>query len=233
MKTISIDFRFFLECDSSPFILFGNSGKIIYLNDVAEILLGYVTPKELYDVAISYAPKDFGYKTTRLEMQYDTFSFYAVNVAYENEEQIGLRLYHRPRTEPQHLKEIDKLPLTDINTLLEANITLFKLQNENDLELLTDQDLPPCRVDQNQFSKLLRKTLHNFRASDSIQISLKLIIGEYILIRDRREQIIQFSISANGRYTDGDTEIKEIAQDINAACILKEHAINIQIPYIQ
>jgi len=233
MNSISTDFRFFIESDSSPFILFGNTGKVLYLNSVAEILLGYVTQQELYDITVSYAPKDFGHKTTRLELQYDTFSFYAITVAYENEEQIGLRLYHKPRLDSANYKEMDKFPSTDINALLEANITLFKLQNENSLELLVDQDLPPFRVDQNRFSKLIRKALHAFRSSDSIQISLKLMVGEYVLINERRERIVQFTIKANGRYTDGDSEIKNIARDINATCILKEHALFLQIPFIQ
>jgi hypothetical protein len=233
MNSVSTDFQFFVECDSNPFILFGNTGKILYLNNIAEILMGYVIQQELYDIAVSYAPKDFGHKTTRLELQYDTFSFYAITVAYENEEQIGLRLYHRPRLDSANFKEMDKLPPTDINTLLEANIALFKLHNENNLELLADQDLPPCRIDQNQFSKLMRKTLHSFRASDSIRISLTLMVGEYVLIGNKRERIIQLTVTANGRYTDGDKEIKSIASQINTTCILKEHSAHLQVPFIQ
>ena len=232
MNSISTDFKFFIECDSSPFILFGNTGRILYLNTVAEILLGYVTQQELYDIAVSYAPRDFGDKTTRLDLQYNTFSFYAVTVAYENEEQIGLRLYHKPRLDTSNYEEMNKLPSTDINALLEANITLFKLQNENSLELLVDQDLPPCRIDQNRFSKLIRKSLHAYRASDSIQISLKLMVGEYVLIHGKRERIIEFRISANGRYADSDSEIRQIAHDINTTCILKEHSLRLQIPFI-
>ncbi|HHH37124.1 MAG TPA: hypothetical protein ENK77_00720 [Epsilonproteobacteria bacterium] len=233
MNSVSTDFQFFVECDSSPFILFRNTGKILYLNSVAEILLGYVNQQELYDIAISYAPKDFGYKTTRLELQYDTFSFYAITVAYENEEQIGLKLYHRPRLDLENYQEMDKLPLTDINILLEANIALFKLHNGNNMELLADQDLPPCRIDQNQFSKLMRKTLHSFRASDSIRISLTLMVGEYVLIRNKPERIIQFMITANGRYTDNDKEIKSIAEHTNTTCLLKEHTVRLQVPFVQ
>jgi hypothetical protein len=232
MNSVSTDFKFFIESDSSPFILFGNTGRILYLNNVAEILLGYATQQELYDIAVSYAPKDFGDKTTRLDLQYNTFSFYAITVAYENEEQIGLRLYHRPRLDSANYKEINKLPSADINALLEANITLFKLQNENSLELLVDQDLPPCRIDQNRFSKLIRKSLHSFRSSDSIHISLKLMVGEYVLIQGERERIIEFKINASGRYIDTDNEIKDLAHDINTTCILKEHSLHLQIPFI-
>jgi len=233
MNSLSTDFKFFIENDNSPFILFGNTGKILYLNGVAEILLGYVPQQELYDITVSYAPRDFGSKTIRLDLQYDIFSFYAITVAYENEEQIGLRLYHKPRFDSIEHKDLNKLPSTNINALLEANITLFKIQNQNSMELLVDQDLPPCRIDQNRFSKLMRKSLHAFRASDSIRISLKLMIGEHVFIQGERKPIIELRIVANGRYTDADNEIKSIARDINVTTVFKEHSIHLQIPFIQ
>ncbi len=233
MNSVSTNFKFFIEYDNSPFVLFGNTGKIIYLNTAAEILFGHVSQQELYDITVSYAPKSFGNKTTRLELQYDIFSFYALTVAYENEEEIGLRLYSKPRLDPRRDINTDKLPLTDLNTILEANITLLKLQNENNLTLLVDQDLPHCRIDQNSFSKLLRKTFESFRSSDSINISLKLVVGEYIIIQNRREPIVQFIIAANGRHVNTDEEIKAIASHINATCTLREFTISLQIPFIQ
>jgi len=233
MNSVSIDFKFFIECDNSPFIIFDDSGKIIYLNNSSEILLGYVSRQELYDITLSYAPKDFGSKTTKLELQYDAFSFYAVNVSYENEEQIALRLYHKPKLNSSKNIELDKFPMTDINVLLEANITLFKLKNSNHLQLLVDQDLPQCRIDQNEFSKLLRKVLNSFRSSDSIDISLKLLVGEYVIIQNRREHLVELHIKANGRYTDSDSEIRSISEQINTSCNLKEHTIKLQIPFVQ
>lgn len=233
MNLESTDFRFFIECDNSPFILFSSAGKILYLNNSAEILLGYVSRQELYDITVSYAPRDFGSKTTRLELQYEAFSFYALTVGYENEDEICLRLYHKPRIDIGRDLAVDKYPATDINTLLEANISLFRLQNNNALSLLVDQDLPPFKVDQNQFSKLLRKILDAFRASDSIAITLKLLVGEHIIIREKREPLVQLQVKANGRYTDGDEEIQTIARRCHIACTLKEHSIHIQIPFIQ
>ncbi|RLA71744.1 MAG: hypothetical protein DRG30_08165 [Epsilonproteobacteria bacterium] len=233
MNSVSTNFKFFIEYDNSPFILFNNTGKIIYLNTVAEVLFGYVGQQELYDIAISYAPKDFGDKTTRLELQYDIFSFYALTVAYENEEEIGLRLYSKPRLDPRRDIDTNKLPLTDLNIILEANITLFKLQNENKLTLLTDQDLPQCRIDQNSFSKLLRKTFESFRSSDSINISLKLVVGEYVIIQNKQEHIVQLFIAANGRHANSDEEIEAIASYINVSCTIKEFTVSLQIPFIQ
>ncbi len=233
MNTTSIDFRSFIEWDNNPFILFSNEGNIIYLNNAAEILFGYVTTKELYEISLSYAPQNFGYKTTSLTLNYDAFIFHAITVGYENEEQISLRLYNTPRIKTARKIEKDKLITTDINILLEANLALFRTKNSNPLKLLTDQELPAFKIDQNNFSKLLRKTLNAFRASDSIDISLKLLFGQHVIINDKKESIAQLSIVANGRYTDTDEEIRSLAEISQIKSVLKEHYIKLEIPLIQ
>jgi hypothetical protein len=230
---MDINFESFVEWDSSPFILFNNSGKILYLNNAAEILFGYVSKKELYDIAVSYAPQNFGYKTTSLSLNYDSFLFHAITVGYENETQISLRLYNTPRIKPTRKLETDKFITTDINILLEANIALFKTKNSNPLKLLTDQDLPAFKIDQNNFSKLLRKTLNAFRSSDSIDISLKLLIGQHVIIENKKEPIVQLAIKANGRYTETDDEIQLLAAESQIKSLLKEHSITLEIPLIQ
>lgn len=229
---MDINFESFVEWDSSPFILFNNSGKILYLNNAAEILFGYVSKKELYDIAVSYAPQNFGYKTTSLSLNYDSSLFHAITVGYENEEQISLRLYNTPCIKPTRKLETDKFITTDINILLEANIALFKTKNTNPLKLLTDQDLPAFKIDQNNFSKLLRKTLNAFRSSDSIDISLKLLIGQHVIIDGKKNPIIQLTIQANGRYTDTDNEIQHLAAESQIKSLLKEHSITLEIPLI-
>ncbi len=228
-----INFESFVEWDNSPFILFNNLGKIIYLNNAAEILFGYTSKKELYNIALFNAPQSFGYKTTTLSLSYDSFAFYAITVGYENEEQLSLRMYNAPRLEIASKAETKKLIATDINILLEANIALFKTKNSNKLQLLVDQDLPPFKIDQNNFSKLLRKTLNTFRSSDSIDISLKLLIGQHVIIENKKESIVQLSIKANGRYTDEDKEITSLASLGQIKCITKENAITLEIPLIK
>ncbi len=230
---MNINFEAFVEWDNSPFILFNNSGKIIYLNNAAEILFGYVSKQELYDIALSYAPQNFGYRTTSLTLTYDSFLFYAITVGYENENEISIRLYNTPRIKPTRKLETDKFITTDINILLEANIALFKTKNSNPLKLLTDQDLPAFKMDQNNFSKLLRKTLNAFRASDSIDISLKLLIGQHVIIENKKEPIVQLAIKANGRYSDTDGEIELVAAQSQIKSLLKERSITLEIPLIQ
>ena len=233
MNTLSIDFKPFIECDNSPFILFDAQGKIAYLNNAAEILMGYVNKKELYDITLAYAPKDYGYKTTTLALQYDTLHFYAITVGYQDEEHICIRLYHRPRLNKPNTLSSEKYVLTNINTLLEANITLFQMVNQNELSLLVDQDIPEFKLDQNHFSKLLRKTLHAFRASDSIHITLNFLVGEYIIINEKKEALIQLKIEANGRYNDEDRAIESLANKNHISTSFKEHSITLQIPFLR
>ncbi len=232
MNTTSINFKSFVEWDNSPFILFSNQGKIIYLNNASEILFGYVSKQELYDIALSYAPKFFGYKTTTLSLAYDSFLFYAITVGYENETEISLRLYNTPRLKPKHKLETKKLILTDINILLEANIALFRTKNTNPLKLLTDQDLPHLKIDQNNFSKLLRKAFNAFKSSDSMDVSLKFLIGKHVIIEEKKIAIVQLVIQANGRYNDADDEIQVLATQSQIKLILKENAIYLEIPLL-
>jgi len=233
MNSISTNLKFFIENDINPFILFDNNGKILYLNNASEVLLGYVSKKELYDITLSYAPKNFGFRTTRLELEYDIFLFYAFTISYDNENEIGLHLYHKPRIEVNNSLEMDKYHITDINILLEANISLFKLQNDNELSLLVDQDIPLFKIEQNQFSKLIRKTLESFIIADYISISLTLKIGEYIIISNKKENIIELKVEANNRYKKLDKEIKKIAHSNHISTIFKENAIYLHIPFIK
>ncbi len=229
----STDLTFFLDHDTSPFVLFDRHSSIVYLNDAAEILLAYVEKRELFDLALSYAPNDFGARTTPIELHYRQLNFYAVTVAYHDEEHIGIRLYYRPRTRALQPVDPSRFKTTNIHTILEAAIALFAMQNPAKLDLLTDADLPEFKLDQNGFSKLLRRAFHLFRASSDLHISLKMAIGESILIDHKRHPIIRFTITANGRYNDEDRSIKSLATEMRIGTLLDEHRIQLDIPFIQ
>jgi nitrogen-specific signal transduction histidine kinase len=228
-----IDLAFFIDKDNSPFVLFDATGTILYLNDAAEILLGYTDRRTLYELALTYAPQDFGSRTTVLDLHYQQLNFYAIQVAYADEESIGLRLYYRPRTHRTHPTEPQRMQLTNINTILEAAITLFSMEHPARLELLTDADLPEFRLDQHTFSQLLRKSLHLFRASSRLRISLRLAIGESMIIEQRRHPVIRLSIEANGRYSEDDDAIKQLADSANILPTLTENSLVFDIPYIR
>jgi hypothetical protein len=226
-----INFQSFIDSDHSPFILFDKYSKILYLNNSAEILLGYVDKKELYDMALQYAPQSFGVKTTTLNLNYECFSFYAITVGYECEEQIYIRLYHTPKVKQNIKLDTNKLILTDINLLLEANITLFKSRYNTSLTLLTDPDIPKFKLDQNRFSKLLRKTFELFGHTQEISIILKFLVGEHIIIDNKRYHIIHLGINSNTKIKNS-SDISTIAKECFVSATIYEKSVILKIPLL-
>jgi nitrogen-specific signal transduction histidine kinase len=225
-----IDYKLFVENDTNPFILFGTTGNIIYLNSAAEMLLCYTQTKVLYDIALTYAPKTFGHKNILHELEFDNFKFYSIMIGYECEEQIYLRLYNRPLTTSKIDINNESLILSDINILLEANLTMFQMQSSAKISLLADQELPEFKLDQNNFSKILRKAFSSFLTVESIDIKLKLLFGEYIVIDNKKYQIIELILKASNRNNAGDDDMMLLTSQTHIASILKQDSIRFQIP---
>jgi nitrogen-specific signal transduction histidine kinase len=228
-----IDPEFFLDHDNSPLIVFDRSGGIAYLNHAAEILMGHVDARHLHRLALTHAPHDFGSLTTAMELHFGSWHFYAITVAYRDEEHIGLYLYYRPL--PQALKPVDpaRLKTTNIHTILEASLALFSLQNPARFDLLTDADLPPFMLDQNAFSRLLRKCLHLFRTSTDLHIRLSMAIGESMRVDATRYPIVRLQMQAQTRHNDAEASLRQLAADQQILLDLDTNAIRLDIPFIQ
>jgi hypothetical protein len=233
MNTASIDYQFIVDSDSSPVVVFNYSGKIIWLNNSAEILLGYVDKKELFNLALSYAPKNFGTHTTLINLHFKHLEFYALSVSYNSEEWVALRLYYRPRTTKERKSSFKNLIQTDINILLEASISLFQINYNKRLSLLVDKDMPKIKIDQNNFSKLLRKSLESFRQSSFVDISLKITIGEFMILGDKKYPIARLKFQSNGRYSNSDRDISYLSESLDIMAILDESSITLDIPIIE
>ena len=232
MNSVSTNFKFFIECDANPFVLFNSQGKIIYLNGSAEILMGSCTREKLFEVALSYAPKNFGYKKTLLDLSFGYFEFYAINVLYENEEEIAIHLYNKPMAKMNNSISLEGYTKTDINLLFEANIELFKMQYNGELQLVTDYDLPKLHIHQNNFSFLIRKIFRQMRDSNWITINIKIKIGELIIVNKKRYPIILFILKSNHRDKEQDKEIQTIAIENYINIHFKDTSIILEIPAI-
>jgi len=234
MSTSSnIDYKFLLEIDNNPIIVFNNDGKILCLNNNAEILMGKVSTKEIFHLAISNAPKDYGTKTTQIELTYGHLKFYAINVSYNCDDWIAIRLYYRPRNK-QLAKRVtsNNEVLTDINLLLDVAIVQFKIDSTTNVKVFTDQEIPKTLLNQNDFLKLLRKTLSSFKSASYLDISLQLGIGEHIIIEGKRYSLIILTFKSNGRHCNEDKSIKELSDELFLVSELSENSIGFEIPLI-
>jgi hypothetical protein len=227
-----INFKFFIENDSNPFILFNNTGKIKYLNNSAEVLMGSCTPKEIFDLALAYAPQTFGFKKSILNLNFNSFQFYGINVLYENEEFIGIHLYNKTIKTINKQIVLDGFTLTDINMLLQANIELFNIHYQGKLSLLTDYDIPEFQIHQNNFSLFLRKIFTQFNESKNLKINVKIKMGERVVFKDKKYAIVVLELKSNGRKDELDRELKELADRNCINIILEKSTVILEIPSI-
>ncbi len=233
MNSALTDFKFFIEYDANPFILFNSKGKIVYLNYSAEMLMGSCSTKELFDITLSYAPKNFGYKKTLIDLSFGYFEFYAINVSYFNEEEIAIHLYNRPMVKLNREIHLEGYSLTDINLLFEANIELFKMQYSGKLKLITDYELPKLYIHQNNFSLLIRKIFEQMKQSSKIEIKIKIKIGEVIVINKNRYPIILFNFICKNRDRTKDKEILNIATENQINVHFNSNMVSLEIPAIK
>jgi hypothetical protein len=228
----SINFKFFLENDSNPFILFTSTGKIKYLNNSAEVLMGSCTPKEIFEIALRYAPQSFGSKKSILDLSFNSFRFYGINVLYENEEYIGIHLYNKAVEKVDKEIVMDGYTTTDINMLIQANIELFNINYKGKLHLLTDYDIPEFQVHQNNFSLLLSNLFTQFIESSKLEVNVKIKLGEWVVIKDKKYAIIVLKLISSERVKDKDNELKKLAQKNCIDIELTNSSITLEVPAI-
>jgi len=228
-----IDFKFFIENDSNPFVLFLNSGKIHYLNTSAELLMGSCQPKELFEIALTYAPKNFGYRKTVLDLSFGSFEFYGINVLYENDELLGIHLYNKPMAKVDDNVVLEGYTLTNINLLLQANIELFTIHYQGDIELLTDYEIPELQMHQNNFSLLLRHVFAQFTNVTKLQIELKIKLGERIAVQNKRYSILILEIKSDSRESIKDKALELIALQNHINAHFRKGSITLEIPAIK
>jgi len=228
----SIDFKFFIENDSNPFILFSNEGKIIYLNTSAEIVMGSIKSKELYELAVTYAPKSFGYNKTLINLSFGSFEFYGVNVLYQNEEALAIHLYNKPTVRIEDESLLKGYIITNLNILLQANIELFQIGYKGKIQLLTDYDIPEFQIHQNDFSLLLRHLFTQFIDSRELEIIMKIKLGERIMIKEKHYPIIILELKSSQRERKSDQELEFLALKNHINIHLREKSIVLEIPAI-
>ncbi len=228
----SINFKFFIENDANPFILFSNTGKIKYLNTSAEVLMGACTPKEIFNIALAHAPQTFGAKKSILNLSFNSFEFYGLNILYENEEFIAIHLYNKVIEHSNKKNVLDGFSLTNINMLLQANIELFNINYKGKIVLYTDYDIPEFQMHQNNFSLFLRHLLSSFYENKELEINVKIKLGEQIIIKDKRYSIIILKLKSNVRNNERDKELENFAQKNSINIQVQKNAVLLEIPSI-
>jgi hypothetical protein len=178
-----------LEHDLNPFILFDSDGKMKNFNKDAEFLLNFVSPRELYDVALSYAPQSFGFKKEFINLSYEKQSFYAILVGYITEDEIALRLYKEVSViEP--IKIDESFTQTNIYTLIELSKNTSLLGSKLQIEELYDVSIPDTKMNVNDFLITLNTIFERLTSHKQLQLKVSIKTGEYEIINEKKCKIV-------------------------------------------
>ncbi len=182
-----------IEYDYNPFILFSSNGKILSLNSEAQFLLGFAPSSELFSLATTHASISYGFKTTFVELEFGRYRFFALTVGYENDDEIGIKLYQFPSFKLNKVKPRGEL--VNIYALVDLCISTQSINSNTVFEKDFDPTIPEVIVDSNSFIKLLTKIYSCFENSKNIQTKIFYRIGEHIKFEDKKYSIFSVEIS--------------------------------------
>lgn len=199
-----------LEYDYNPFVIFNSNGKIDSLNSEAQFLLGYTTPTALFEIAQAYASVSFGFKTTFIELEYGRYKFFGLTVGYENEEQIGIKLYQAPSMKLNTQKPNGEL--TNIFTITDLCISTNSISTNINYTKNYDPTIPEVIVNSKHLIKVLNKMYACVQDNSEIDTKVFYRVGEHIKFDGKKYSIFSISINAENINIEKSKELKSLAE---------------------
>ena len=190
-------FEEWVELDLNPVLSFSSSAKIIYSNSEAQFLLNRIKQKELFFFFLTYAPKTFGASTSYIDLTIKNYTFYAITVMYENEDEIHMKLYKSAMVKKESKLNIKNINTTNIFTLVDLAISTSKIKNNINFTKNYDPSIPEFKLDASTFIKTLNIIFEVFKDKENVNCSILLKIGEYIKINDKKYSLISVEIGSN------------------------------------
>ncbi len=219
-----------IDNDFNPFILFDSNGKIESLNTEAQYLFGATTKETIFELATAYAPPTFGFKTTFMDLEFDKYKFFGINVGYESDDQIGISLYRIPYFKFQKNKPSGNI--TNIYTLIDLCISSNSIGSSTNYIKDIDPSIPEVRLYEKLFIKLLNKIYAAVKHNDTVVTKLYLCIGEHIKFDKKKYSIFSIEVVAQEIDETLETEILRLADENNLFTEMKSSSIRINIPMI-
>lgn len=190
--------QLFLDESFNPYILFDKQGKALSVNTQAQYLLGQTDLASIFTLATSYAPISFGFKRSHLTFDFGHFSFFAIEVAYETEDEIGIMLYKKPTEETAFSTiETTKHESVNIYSLIDLCISTNAISKTLRYVKNLDPSFPDVRIDSNHFIKYLNLILSSIKQDSTVTIKLQLKTGEYLRIDSKKYPLFEFIVQSD------------------------------------
>jgi nitrogen-specific signal transduction histidine kinase len=215
----------------NPCISFGASGEVKYINSAAEVLFAYANQKDIFDIAVLYAPKSYGYKTIFTQIRFQKLYFFAISVGYDSDEEITIRLYYEFAERKNSDNSRKNFQKTNIYQIIEASINSIKIDNDIEFMFIFDTSLPTILMNQNNFATIISAIFRQNNLPKHITLSLKIKIGEFIKVESERYQVIELRMNIPN--TKKDSSIDKIAKKSNIILYHNKIDVVLDIPLIE
>lgn len=211
-----------LEFDYNPFISFDENGRVKSLNQEAHYLLGAVQSKKIFELAKAYANITFGFKTTILDLNFGSFSFFAITVGYLDESEIGIKLYKKATACPSIGEYGDFI---NIYSLLDLCISAASAGSSEIKHIkLFDPTFPEVRLKIEEFSKLINKIYQSYLSSKTITSKLMLNTGEYLKFEGKKYPIFSLHVEGENRDVNFEQNIEDISANANSIVVFRANS---------
>jgi len=220
-----------IENDLNPFLIFNKDAKVIYYNKEAEYILSYINAKEIYDLAISLAPHNFGYKSTFINVIYNRIKYYAILVGYEDDEHLGVKLYKEVINDEFKLSD-DNTTKTSVYTILELAKNNFKSQNNIKIRKNFDPSIPQMKLLAKEFLALLNFVFKSLNTNDPLELTVSMKIAEIIRINNKRYPICIIKFKQNNIDVKNKNELLKLTKDANCTIFITDDSIVLEFAVV-
>ncbi|MGB5866804.1 MAG: hypothetical protein WBG69_02920 [Arcobacteraceae bacterium] len=219
-----------LEYDLNPYFIFNSNGRITKFNKEAEFLLNYVSVKELFQLAVENASQDFGFSQKYIPLKFNKHEYYAILVGYTSDEEIALRLYKVVSNQSNTINS-GKLKLVNIFSLIELSKNTTLLSSNLKINEIYDISLPEMKININEFLLCLNDCFKYFANDEEITLKVRMKVGEYEVIDNKKYQIISLEFSANHKI-EVNHYLEEKASKANANIFFNQNKLKLELPII-
>ena len=212
-----------IQEDYNPFIIFDKNGKIVYLNNEAEYFLSFVSYKEIFEFTINNCKNKKGIFTIFGEYKFDKFEFGAISIGYDNDSEIGIKLY-KTLDFPKKCEKIAELEKINLFFIVDFCRNYIYLNKEIQFIDIFDVDIPEFYTNKKELIEILNKIFESFINNKKLKITIKFEIGETLKVNNKKYGVIGIKIEGNKQKVGLDSKFFTIIE--------KDNFIEVLLPFI-